>query len=180
MCAKIDVREHQNPLIKRYKKSPEEAQVTDHARTTRTDLTDPFHGGVEPGSEDHGIIWNFGVHKGVGGPHDRPVPGDILCAALATCLDSTIRLIANRFDIRLEILEVDVSADVDLRGTLAVDQEVPVEFQSMECQIQIKGKKGTDPKHIQKLLKAAEYSCVVLQTLRSGVPIDTKKRVISG
>lgn len=174
MCAKIDVREHQNPLIKRYKKSPEEAQVTDHARTTGTRLSDPFHAKVEPGSEDHGIIWKFGVHKGVGGPQDRPVPGDILCAALATCLDSTIRLIANRLGIHLEVLEVDVSADVDLRGTLAVDREVPVGFQSMECQIHIKGKKGTAPKQIQKLLKAAEYSCVVMQTLRSGVSVEVE------
>lgn len=172
MSQKIDVREHQNPLIKRYRESPQEARVTDHARTTGAELSDPFHGKVDPGSEDHGIIWKFGVHKGVGGPQDYPVPGDILCTALATCLDSTIRLIANRFDLRLEILEVDVSADVDLRGTLVVDREVPVGFQSMKCQIQIKGKKGTDPKQIQKLLEAAEYSCVVMQTLRSGVPVE--------
>lgn len=173
MSGKIDVREQQNPLIKLYKKSPEEAKVTDHARTTGANLSDPFYGKVESGSENHGIIWEFGVHMGVGGPQDKPVPGDILCTALATCLDSTIRLIANRLGISLEKLEVDVSANVDLRGTLVVDREVPVGFQSMECEVNIKGKKGTDPTQIKKLLKAAEYSCVVIQTLRSGVPVET-------
>jgi len=177
MSETIDVREHQEPLIKRYKKSPEEAKVTDHAQTTGLDLTDPFHGEVEPGSEDHGITWDFGVHKGVGGPHDKPVPGDILCAALATCFDSTIRLIANRIGINLDELEVDVSANVDLRGTLVVDRKVPVGFQSMECKVHIKGEKGTDPKKLKKLMKAAEYSCVVIQTLRSGVPVETSLNI---
>lgn len=173
ISGKIDVREHQHPLMNLYKKSPVEAKVTDHARTTGADLADPFHGEVKPGSEGHGIIWEFGVHKGVGGPQDQPVPGDILCAALATCLDSTIRLIANRLGVHLEKLEVDVSANVDLRGTLIVDRDVPVGFQSMECEINIKGEKGTDPSQIKRLLKAAEYSCVVIQTLRSGVPVET-------
>lgn len=173
MSKKIDVRERQKSLIELYKKSPEEANITDHAQTTGVDLTDPFHGEVKPGSEDHGTTWEFGVHKGVGGPQDNPVPGDILCTALATCLDSTIRLIANRFGINLEKLEIDVSANVDLRGTLVVDRKVPVGFQSMECEVNIKGKKGTDPNLIKKLMKAAEYSCVVIQTLRSGVPVET-------
>lgn len=169
----IDVREYQDPLIKLYKQFPKDALVTDHAKTTSVNLTDPFHGEVEPGSEDYGINWKFGVHEGVGGPHDLPVPGDILCTALATCLDSTIRLIANRFSIRLKTLEVSVSADVDLRGTLGVDRDVPVGFQSIHCRIIIKGADGTEPRKFKKLIKAAEYSCVVLQTLRSGVPVET-------
>lgn len=173
MTKKIDVRKHQNPLIKLYKQSPEKAFVTDHAKTISSGIDDPFHGEVKPGKEDHNIVWKFGVHQGVGGPHDFPVPGDILSAALATCLDSTIRLIANRLDLDLKVLEVEVSANVDLRGTLAVDREVPVGFQSMKCNITIEGKDGTDPQQIKKLIKAAEYSCVVLQTLQSGVPVET-------
>lgn len=177
MSETIDVRERQNPWVELYEEAPEEAKVTDHARTTGSDLTDPFHGKVEPGSEDHGVIWEFGVHEGVGGPQDQPVPGDILCMALATCLDSTIRLIANRLGVTLKDLQVDVSAEVDLRGTLVVDRQVPVGFQSMECEVNIEGKEGTDPETIEKLLKAAEYSCVVLQTLRSGVPVETRLNV---
>ena len=32
---------------------------------------------------------------------------------------------------------------------------------------------GTDAKLVEKLLAAAEYSCVNLQTLRAGVPVET-------
>jgi hypothetical protein len=38
----------------------------------------------------------FGTHTAVGGESDYPVPGELLCAAVASCLDSTIRTIANR------------------------------------------------------------------------------------
>ncbi len=168
-----DVRSRQAPLREQYQESPEAAQVTDRAKTTGYDLADPWHGEVDPGSEDHGETWSFGVHRAVGGLHDAPVPGDILCAALATCLDSTLRMIADRLGVALEALEVEVNADVDVRGTLTVRRDVPVGFQYMQCHVHIEPAEGTDPKLIRKLLKGAEYSCVNLRTLRNGVPVDT-------
>lgn len=167
------VRERQDPLRERYKVTPEEAAITDRARTTGGVGTDPFHGAVVPGSEDYGVEWAFGIHHAVGGDHDAPNPGDVLCAALAVCLDSTLRIIADRLGVTLTSLEVDVSADVDVRGTLLVDRTVPVGFQSMRCHVDVQAAEGTDPKLMQKLLAAAEHSCVVLQTLRSGVPVET-------
>jgi len=169
----VDVRSRQTPLRKRYKKEPDAAMVTDRAKTTGENPIDPFHGGVAPGSEDHGQVWDFGVHRGVGGPHDAPVPGDILCAALATCLGSTIRMVANHLRITLEALEVEVTDDVDLRGALLVDPEIPVGFQKMRCSVRIKPAAGTQPRILKTLLEAAEHSCVVMQTLRSGVSVET-------
>lgn len=168
-----DVRTRQKPLREQYQESPEAALVTDRAKTTGYDLSDPWHGEVEPGSEDHGETWPFGVHRAVGGFHDAPVPGDILCAALATCLDSTIRIIADRLGVALDVLEVEVTAHVDVRGTLAVQRDVPVGFQSMKCHVNVEPVEGTDPRLVRKLLKGAEYSCVNLQTLRNGVSVDT-------
>ena len=168
-----DVVTRQEPLREQYREAPEAALITDRATTIGYDLSDPWHGEVEPGSEDHGETWPFGVHRAVGGLHDAPVPGDILCAALATCLDSTIRLIADRLGVTLEALEVEVTADVDVRGTLVVRRDVPVRFQSMQCHVDINPAKGTDPKLVRKLLKGAEYSCVNLQTLRNGVSVET-------
>lgn len=167
------MRERQDPLRERYEAAPEEAKITDRARTTEGTETDPFHGFVVPGSEDFGVKWPFGIHRAVGGYHDAPNPGDVLCAALAVCLDSTIRMIAERLGVGLTSLEVDVTADVDVRGTLLVDRTVPVGFQSMRCHVDVQAAAGTDPKLMKKLLAAAEHSCVVLQTLRSGVPVET-------
>lgn len=105
--------------------------------------------------------------------HDAPNPGDMLCGALAACMDSTIRMVADHLGVTLTSLEVKVAAEVDVRGFLAVDRKVLVGFQKMECLVNFKTAEGTDPK-LENMLKAAsEYSCVNMNTLRSGVPITT-------
>ncbi|MGD8428402.1 MAG: OsmC family protein [Balneolaceae bacterium] len=169
-----DARTRQKPLRDLYKKSPVEAMITDGARTIESDPQDPWHGGIKAGSIDYGISWRYGIHRAVGGDHDAPNPGDLLCAALATCLDSTIRIIADHMGLTIRSLNVDVKAKVDVRGTLVVDRDTPVGFQSMECSIHIEPEKGTDPALIKRLISASEYSCVNLQTLLAGVKVETK------
>ena len=168
-----EVRARQDPLRERYKHTAQEAWITDRGMTTRGVETDPFHGYVVPGSQDYGIVWPFGIHAAVGGYHDGPNPGDLLCAALAACLDSTIRIIAGRLQLTLTSLEVAVTAEVDVRGTLVVDRLVPVGFQKMRCRVNLEAARGTDPKLVEKLCAAAEHSCVNLQTLRSGLAVET-------
>src|SRR5215470_14908219 len=168
-----DVRARQDPLRARYKEAPHEALIVDRGRTTRGVEADPFHGYVAPGSKDYGIVWPFGIHAAIGGYHDMPNPGDLLCTALATCLDSTIRIIAERLRVTLTSLTVDVTGEVDVRGTLVVDRQVPVGFQKMHCRVDFEAAPGTDPTMVEKLLAASEYSCVNLQTLRGGVAVET-------
>ncbi len=167
------VRQRQLPLRQRYLDNPAAATITDRGRTERGCDTDPFHGFAIAGSQDYGIVWPFAIHHAVGGYHDGPNPGDLLCAALASCLDSTLRIIAARLDVRLTKLEVDVTAEVDVRGTLVHDRTVPVGFQRMRCAVRLQAADGTDSGLIEKLVAAAEYSCVNLQTLRSGVAVET-------
>jgi hypothetical protein len=124
---RIDVRARQEPLRARYREDPREAGITDGARTVGGAHLDPVHGRVRPGSVDHGIDWDFGIHRAVGGDHDLPNPGDIL----------------------------------------------PVGFQKMRCNVDIAATDGTDPKTVEKLVRAAEHSRVCLQTIRSGVPVET-------
>lgn len=169
-----DVRARQEPLRARYKEAAQEALITDRGRSRGGAQSDPFHGSVVPGSKDYGVVWPFGVHAAVGGYHDGPNPGDLLCAALAACFDSTLRIIADRLRVTLASLEVDVTGEVDVRGTLAVDRQVPVGFLKMHCRVDLQAAPGTDPKAVERLLAAAEHSCVVLQTLRSGVAVETR------
>ena len=169
----VNVPTRQAPLRELYGKTPEEALITDRGKSTGGLDTDPFHGYVKPGSKDYGVVWPFGIHKAVGGDHDAPNPGDILCVALAACMDSTIRMLAEHLGVTLTYLDVEVTAEVDVRGCLVVDRKVPVGFQKMKCRVNIKTADGTDPKMVDMLRAASEYSCVVMNTLRSGVPIET-------
>jgi uncharacterized OsmC-like protein len=166
------VKDRQTPLRARYRVDREAAWVTDHARTRDADPADPFHAFVEP-MDGCGVEVPVGVHQAIGGPHDAPTPGDLLCAALAACLDSSIRMIANLLGVGIQSLEVRVRAGVDVRGTLGMDREVPVGFQEMVCEARIRVAAGTEPGLLDKLRTAAEYSCVVLQTLRHPPPIRT-------
>jgi hypothetical protein len=43
----------------------------------------------------------------------------------------------------------------------------------MHCRVDIQTAEGTNPKLVGTLLAASENSCVNMQTLRSGVPIET-------
>jgi len=158
--------------IQTYRKHPECAMIQDGARTgqARYAPSDPLHSEVELGL-GYGVKVPVGVHRALGGLHDFPNPGDILCSALAVCADSTLRQIAGQLDVEITKLTVTVAGDVDVRGTLCVSRETPVGFQQMNVRVDLELAPGTMPKLEAKLLAAAEHCCVVLQTLRNGVPV---------
>ena len=167
------VQDAQAPLRSRYRATPALAMVIDHARTCGTDPADPFHSRVEP-MDGCGVVVPVGVHRAVGGLHDAPTPGDLLCAALAACQDSAVRMVANRLGVEILALQVRVTAQVDVRGALGIDAEVPVGFQSMTCDIDLQVKEGTPPKLREVLESAAQRCCVVQQTLHHPPHVTTQ------
>jgi uncharacterized OsmC-like protein len=167
-----NVFEIQVPLRQRYKAEPTAALVIDRAHALGNDSDDPFHSIVMP-MPRCGIAVPVGVHQAVGGLHDAPTPGDLLCAALAACQDTSVRMVANILGITLESLEVEVTGDVDVRGTLAMNAAVPVGFQTIRCAVRLKARKGTDPALLEKLRIAAQRSCVVQQTLLHPPRVET-------
>jgi uncharacterized OsmC-like protein len=172
--AVADVRALQAPLRARYRQAPETAWIVDEARTSGERLHDPLHGRVRAGAPvgTGGADIDFAVHDVLGGLHDAPVPGDLLCAALASCQESSLRMVANVYGVVIESLSVQVQAEVDVRGTLGMDPKVPVAFQAMRVKVQLRAAPGTPPERVQQMCKAAERSCVVMQTLRSGVAVS--------
>jgi uncharacterized OsmC-like protein len=165
------VLERQEPLREHYRTSPHDAWIRDGARTIPDAKLDPFHTLVLAGQGEEGP-WRVGIHKAVGGFHDLPNPGDILCAALAGCLETTTRILAARLGVPIRDIEVRVTGEVDVRGTLGVDRETPVGFQRMACSLRGRLEEGATSEQAGRLAAAAERACVVLQTLRHGVPVS--------
>lgn len=164
-------RQRQSPLRDHYLARPDLARITDHARADSHGL-DPFHGRVIAG--DSHVALDVGIHRAVGGDHDLPNPGDMMCAALAACLDATLRMIAGRMGLALQTVAVEVRAHADVRGCLMIDDQVPAGFQRINVDVCIAPADGTDPGQIDALVVTAERCCVVLATLRSDVPVETK------
>ena len=172
----VQMRPRQAELKEGYEASPSSAMVTDHARSfsTRIPAVQPLYGSLEIGTRN-AIIEDIALHKGVGGLSDKPVPGDILCGAIAGCLDSVIRVIANHLGIELTELEVCVEADVDLRGTLMMDQAVPVGFQTIRVDVRMEPSGDVPDATLSAILMAAERCCVVVQTLRNPPKIEISR-----
>lgn len=162
----VCMKQRQAPLRSQYVTDPGEAWITDSAATSchEVDTAQAIHGQVTFGDGTPATL-NTGIRRAIGGNSDLPNPGEILAAALATCLDSTIRIIANLMGVRLTHLEVRTDLKVDVRGTLMVNRTVPVGFQDVQVRITMSSEGASDAQ-LDMLLKAAEKSCVVLQTLR--------------
>lgn len=162
----------QKPLQQHYRKDPDAAWIRDEARAVVGAGADPFHGEIEP-ANNAGKRWRFGIHRAAGGDHDAPNPGDLLTAALAACLHSTTRMIAQWLDIELADIEVAAGAECDVRGALMVDSSVPVRFQRMDCTVWLHLARQTDDNRLKMLMTQAEACCVVMQTIRAGVDVKT-------
>ncbi|MEP2715542.1 OsmC family protein [Pseudophaeobacter sp.] len=169
--------DRQLPLRKHYHSTPDAAWVHDHARTVDAQVPagHPLHAHVVCG-EGIPVDLPVSVHKAVGGESDFPCPGEILAAALASCLDTAIRMIANLKGITLSHLEVTVSFGADVRGTLMTGDNVPVGFQTAQLKVDLQTEDDLSNLHLNALVDAAERSCVILQTLRAPPTVEIERR----
>lgn len=166
----------QDSLRRHYVDRPADAWITDQARAWPGNSKSPIHGVVEPAnSEGSGL--HHGIHHGVGGDHDAPNPGDLLSAALAACLHSTLRMVAQRLEVKIITSEVTATAHADVRGALMVDATVPVGFQRMHCDVYLKVPASMDEGTLKALMVTAEDCCVVLRTLKEGTRITTEWQI---
>jgi uncharacterized OsmC-like protein len=165
------LRERQATLRAKIARDPAEAISTKRVRSAPSANTDAVHGTVY--AVDHeGCSWAYGIDESVGGFDDLPNPGHLLCAALAACLDSAIRMIADNAGVTIEHLSVDVVGDADVRGCLAIDRDVRPGFRKIDCRVDLRLAPESDPRWAGRLIDKAERLCVTLDTLRNGVPIS--------
>ena len=170
--ARTNLRELQAPLKAHYQEQPDAARITLSVKSRARDLNDPLHCAISPAAAPN-VVWESGAHPGVGGVGDVPCSGDLLLGALAACQEITVRMVAAAMGIELEALEVEASGELDLRGTLGVERSVPVGFAAIRCQTRVAVKDDGRPERTRRLLENAERYCVVLNTLRAGVPVES-------
>jgi uncharacterized OsmC-like protein len=168
----VDIRARQAPLRQAYADDPASAPRTLRVRGGAADLGDPLHVTVTPDSVP-GVEFRSGAHRAVGGDDDAPCSADILLAALAACQEVTLRMVAANMGIALEELEVTVEGDWDPRGTLAMGREYPVGLTAVRAHTRVVVAKDERGERAERLLRSAERYCVILSTLREGVPVES-------
>jgi uncharacterized OsmC-like protein len=168
----VNVRELQAPLRERYAQDPGSAPVVLRVVSGGADLSDPLHCAVRPDGAP-GTSFRSGAHPAVGGTGDVPCSGDLLLSALAACQEVTLRMVAASMGIELESLEVTVEGDWDPRGTLAMGKQFPVGLTGIRCHTKAVIAGDERGERAARLLRSAERYCVVLSTLRNGVPVDS-------
>jgi len=168
----VDVRGRQAPIRERYQAEPGSAPLVITVRSTGSDLEDPLHCAVGPEAAPD-VVWRSGAHAAVGGSGDVPCSADLLLGALVACQETTLRMVAANAGIELEELEVTAEADWDPRGTLAMGKEFPVGLTGIRCHTRVVVMGDARGERAQRFLKSAERFCVVLSTLRDGVPVES-------
>ena len=161
---KIDLRAEQEPLKTEYEQYPEAAQIT--LTATGSDQDDVRACSVDIGR----AIYEAELHEGAGGPSAGACSGDLLLGALAACAQLTAQAVAENFGVNVGIT-AEASGDLDLRGTLGIDEETPVGFEDIRLDISIDGELDEDTQ--AALRKVTERYCVVFQTLVSPPDVET-------
>jgi uncharacterized OsmC-like protein len=169
--SKVDIRARQAPLRQQYTDDPGNAPQVLRVRGGTSDLADPLHCVVTPDSVP-GAVFRSGAHPAVGGDGDVPCSADLLLAALAACQETTVRMVAANMGIDLEELEVTVEGDWDPRGTLAMGREFPIGLTGVRAHTRVVVRGDERGARAERLLRSAERYCVVLSTLREGVPVE--------
>jgi uncharacterized OsmC-like protein len=160
MASDIDIRALQRPLKDRYRSDPTASRITLTARGSET--ATPLGCSVDLGR----AIQAAEAHPGVGGPGAGACSGDLLLGALAACAQLTCQMVAVAMGVPTERIETVVEGDLDLRGTLGVDRDAPVGFDSIRLRFEIDAPEASE-EQIAALVDRSERYCVVLQTLQS-------------
>lgn len=159
-----DLQEEQEPLKNEYEENPEAAQIT--LTATGEEQEDVRSCSVDIGR----AIYEAELHEGAGGPGASACSGDLLLGALAACSQLTAQAIAENFGIGCDI-SVEASGDIDLRGTLGVDEEAPVGFEDIRLDVSVDGELDEDTQ--AALQKYTERYCTVFRTLVDPPEVET-------
>jgi len=157
----------QAPLKERYREEPETARVT---LTATGSLGDGVTCSVQTGR----ALVEAGLHPATGGTGSSACSGDMLLEALVACAGVTLRAVATSTGIDVRGGTVSAEGDLDFRGTLGVDREAPVGFDSIRLAFEL----DTDAseQELETLSRLTGRYCVVARSLRAEPALTVRRR----
>jgi uncharacterized OsmC-like protein len=116
-----------------------------------------------------GFAWMVDEPRQLGGSNHAPNPQEFLLGALAGCLMVAFVVAASTRGVQLESLRIDVEAELDLAGFLAVREGAAVELQGIRYRLVVAA--DADDQLLEEMRALAEARSPNAQTLRAGVPL---------
>ncbi len=110
--------------------------------------------------------------EALGGTDSAPNPVEYLLAALASCQEITYRLYADALGIPLDDVSVTLEGEIDLRGFLDVDDAVAPGFRVIRGTVTLAS--SADDEALQRLKRAVDRHCPVLDNLRNPTPVTLR------
>src|SRR5689334_20632527 len=92
-----------------------------------------------------------GLHRAAGGNIPSVCSGDMLLQALVACAGVTVQAVATALSIPLSGGRVRAEGELDFRGTLGINKEVPVGFQSIRLSFELDT--SATPEQLATLMK---------------------------
>ena len=172
------LRSKQKPLKDRYRSDPSSALVTLSSSGTLDPTSASLTCSLSTGAAARKVA---GLHKAAGGDgfdaSGELCSGDMLLESLVACFGVTVRAVATSLGIPINNGTVITEGDLDFRGTMGIkDPEgnaVPVGFKKITLTVRLDVDEEYKSK-VDKLIELSERYCVVLQTIKAGVPVETK------
>lgn len=135
----------------------------DHNRS----IVEGFYGAKKEIEHKHPFELHAGEPPILAGADNAPNPVEHLLHALAGCVTTSMAAHAALRGIEIEELESEVEGDLDIRGFLGLDDDVPKGFTNIRIRFHVKA----DAHNTERLRRLADYS-PVLKTLTQGARID--------
>lgn len=151
-----------------FRNEPEKASVT---FTSESQLQDGFHS--EIALRDHALTVD--EPAALGGTDKGPNPVELILASLGSCQEITYRAYAAALGIPLESVSVKLEGDIDLRGFLAVAEDVRPGYQAIRGTVELIS--SASDEQLQKLREIVNTHCPVLDILSQPVPVELELRV---
>jgi uncharacterized OsmC-like protein len=114
----------------------------------------------------HGQRLATDMSPAMGGNASAPNPGWLLRSALASCTATVIAMHAAKRGVALEMLEVTVESDSDLRGILGLDEKISAGH-AVRTTVKIRG--NADAHTLREIVAWAEAHSPVGCTVRDGL-----------
>jgi uncharacterized OsmC-like protein len=158
-----DLRALQAPLKERYRRTPDAAFITLSAHGRLGE-------GVSCSVVTGKALVEAGLHPATGGSGAQACSGDMLLQALVACAGVTLAAVATSLGVTVRGGTIRAEGDLDFRGTLGISKDAPVGFKAIRMEIALESSASGEQR--DRLLELTERYCVVLQTLKTAVPVQ--------